>query len=121
MKPHTLDFPPLHCSLDQTLGDYYQDFAPAIQLVESGFHGSVDEHGVALADYGHQGHVPNAIIIAQYAIANLAVLGRGDNTRAQQARVRQAPSGSARSRGTAVRRRAGPGRAHQLRDCRRSG
>ena len=45
IKPETLDFPPLHCSLDPE--SVNAGLLPAIALVEGGYHGGIDEHGVA--------------------------------------------------------------------------
>lgn len=86
-RPEQLDFPPLHCSLESTLGDYYQDFAPAIQLVESGYHGRLTGDGVPLVRYGEHGTFHNAIVTAQYALANLIAARRGDRARVDRARV----------------------------------
>ena len=49
MRPERLEFPPLNCTHDERLGDYYQDFSAAIELIESGYHGSIDERGVPRA------------------------------------------------------------------------
>lgn len=87
IKPETLDFPPLNCSLDPTLGDYYQDFSAAIQMVESGYHGALDEHGVPLLEVPGQGSVNNPITTAQYALANMTAAARGDAPRLERARV----------------------------------
>jgi hypothetical protein len=87
IKPETLDFPPLNCSLDATLGDYYQDFSAAIQMVESGYHGGFDERGIPLLDMPGQGSFPNAITTAQYALANMTAARRGEEERNERARV----------------------------------
>ncbi|MDQ3720556.1 MAG: D-glucuronyl C5-epimerase family protein, partial [Actinomycetota bacterium] len=84
---HSLDFGPLNCSLDRVLGDYYQDFLPAIDLVESGYHGGLDDEGVPLVRYRNQGTYYNAVIPAQYALANMIALRRGDHARADRVRV----------------------------------
>ena len=82
IRPESLDLAPLNCSLDPELGDYYQDFTAAIELVEAGYHGGLDEDGVPLADYGDQGSFHNSIITAQYALG-LMTAGRGDDARIQ--------------------------------------
>jgi hypothetical protein len=82
IRPESLTLEPLNCSLDAELGDYYQDFAAAVDLVEAGYHGGLDEHGVAVTDYGDQGKVRNSIITAQYALGLMAA-GRGDEARVQ--------------------------------------
>lgn len=82
IRPESLTLEPLNCSLDADLGDYYQDFAAAVDLVEAGYHGGLDEHGVAVTDYGDQGKVRNSIITAQYALG-LMTAGRGDEARVQ--------------------------------------
>lgn len=82
IKPEKLRFPPLHCSQDSDLGDYYQDFRGAITLLESGYHGSLDERGVPLIFYRGQGLVPNPIHTAQYALANITAVLAGDRSRA---------------------------------------
>jgi hypothetical protein len=86
IKPETLDFPPLHCSLDRELGDYYQDFSAAIQLVESGYHGSVDADGLPTLKL-ESGTFHNPISISQYALANMTALRRGDASREARART----------------------------------
>ncbi len=87
MKPEDLDFPVLHCSLDRTLGDYYQDFSPAIALVEGGYHGGLDSEGVPLVHHGHGTLSYNAITTAQYALANVTAVRRGDHSRCAHARA----------------------------------
>jgi hypothetical protein len=87
MRPEKLDFPPLHCSLEPRLGDYYQDFSPAIELVESGYHGGLDDEGVPLVRYGDHGTFHNAVITAQYALANMIALSRGDRARSDRVKV----------------------------------
>lgn len=84
IKPESLDFPMLHCSLDRRLGDYYQDFTGALRLVEQGYHGSVDAGGVPLA---RGADVGNAITIAQYGLANMTAMLRGDVRRRELARA----------------------------------
>ena len=98
-RPETLRFPPLECSLGPTLGDYYQDFSAAVQLVESGYHGGLDSDGVPLVGHGKDAYY-NAVTTAQYALANMTALRRGDERRADLARVQldwlldsQEPSG----------------------------
>ena len=81
IRPETLELEPLNCSLDSELGDYYQDFAAAVELVESGYHGGLDDDGVPLTDYGDQGKVYNSIITAQYALGLMSG-GRDDDARA---------------------------------------
>jgi hypothetical protein len=86
IKPETLEFPRLHCSLEQELGDYYQDFSGAIQLVEEGYHGTMDAGGVPL--FGLEaGSVHNPITIAQYALANMTAFRRGEAPREAAARA----------------------------------
>lgn len=87
IKPESLEMPPLHCSLDRELGDYYQDFAPAIRLVESGYHGTLDDAGVPLVRYGAGGCSYSAIHTAQYALANMIALRRGEKARAALVRA----------------------------------
>ncbi len=81
MKLSELALEPLHCSLDLPLGDYYQDLEPAVQIVESGYHGPLDERGVPLVRYPGQGDFHNAITTAQYTLANVSRVLRGDRTR----------------------------------------
>ena len=87
IKPESLEFPPLHCSLDSTLGDYYQDFSQAVQLVESGYHGGFDDHGVPCVVSPDGAAIYNAITTAQYALANMTEFRRGDQARADRARL----------------------------------
>ena len=87
MNPESLDLPALHCSLDETLGDYYQDVSPAIDLVESGYHGGFDDHGVAVIRLGDHGSVYNATIPAQYALANMLTAHVDDQRRQEIARI----------------------------------
>jgi hypothetical protein len=87
IKPENLDLPALHCSLDRELGDYYQDMSPAISLVESGYHGELGDDGVPLVRYGNQGNFRNAVIAAQYALANMIAVGRGERERAERVRI----------------------------------
>ena len=86
-KPASFDMPPLNVSLGQTLGDYYQDFGPAIELVESGYHGGRDERGVPWITDGSSSRFYSAIIAAQYALANLSVSRHAEEGRARLARV----------------------------------
>jgi len=86
IKPETLDFPPLNCSLARELGDYYQDFSPAIRLVEEGYHGAMDADGVPMIAID-TGSFHNPISIAQYALANMTAFRRGDESRAVRART----------------------------------
>jgi hypothetical protein len=87
IRPEALSFPPLNCSLDERLGDYYQDLSPALSLVEDGYHGGLDPDGIPVVDYGEQGRVHNPITVAQYALANLIAAGRGDSDRRERARA----------------------------------
>jgi heparosan-N-sulfate-glucuronate 5-epimerase len=80
-------FTPLHCSLEKPLGEYYQDFVPALQIVESGYHGTLDADGVPRVAYHGQGEFYNAITIAQYALANASAVIRGDSSRTGRLRV----------------------------------
>jgi heparosan-N-sulfate-glucuronate 5-epimerase len=86
IKPEDLDMPPLNCSLDRELGDYYQDFSPAIQLVEGGYHGNLDANGVPVNNL-QSGSFHNPISIAQYALANMTAFRRGDGSREVTARA----------------------------------
>lgn len=87
IEPASLDLPPLHVSLARELGDYYQDFSPAVRLVESGYHGELDERGVPCTrNHGRQ-RCYNAIITAQYALANMTAQRRGETRRFELARV----------------------------------
>lgn len=79
MDPASLVLPPLNCALAPILGDYYQDFSPAIDLVRSGYHGSIDERGVPLLNVPGQGEFANAVTTAQYALANMTALRRGED------------------------------------------
>ena len=87
IEPHTLDFPPLNCSLTPALGDYYQDFSEAIVLIEGGYHGGMDPHGIPLLSLTGQGDFANAITTAQYALANMTAARRGDEQRRLRAQV----------------------------------
>jgi heparosan-N-sulfate-glucuronate 5-epimerase len=87
MKPETLEFPPLNCTHDERLGDYYQDFSAAIALIESGYHGSIDERGVPLVNLPGQGQLANPVTCAQYGLANMIAFRRGDERRGELARV----------------------------------
>lgn len=87
IKPASLDLPPLHVSLDRELGDYYQDFSPAIELVESGYHGTVDEFGVPCLENQGAPRYYNAITTAQYALANMTAHRRGRPGRRELARA----------------------------------
>jgi heparosan-N-sulfate-glucuronate 5-epimerase len=83
MKPESLDFSPLNCSLEARLGDYYQDFSSATRLVESGYFGALDRSGLPRSANGDS----NPIIVAQYALANLISHGRGEPGRGERARA----------------------------------
>jgi hypothetical protein len=92
--------PPLNCGLGRRLGDYYQDFSPAVHLVEAGYHGELDPEGVPLIRAAGGGGAHSAIITAQYALANLILAQRGDSPRLGVARrqldslvATQAPAG----------------------------
>ena len=87
IEPESLDFPPLNCSLDRVLGDYYQDISGAIPLVESGYHGGLDDDGVPLTRYPGQSALYNPITTAQYAIANLTAAWGGESWRGDRARI----------------------------------
>jgi hypothetical protein len=87
LNPALLDFKPLNCSFDSTLGDYYQDLSPALRMIESGYHGPTDENGIPLLTVAGQGDFANAVTISQTAIANMTVLRRGDSSRASAARA----------------------------------
>jgi hypothetical protein len=87
ISPASLDFPPLDCRLDHNLGDYYQDFAPAIRLVEAGYHGDVDPSGVPLQRLRGNRNVYNATVVAQYALANIIAYRRGARERLATARI----------------------------------
>lgn len=82
--PHTLAFGPKHCSLEPTLGDYYQDLSSAIELVEGGYHGGLDDRGVPLVRYGDEGWFYNAVVTAQYALANNSAVLGGDESRVER-------------------------------------
>lgn len=81
MQPDSLTFEPLECSLEPELGDYYQDFTGALELVESGYHGGLDEHGVPVVRYGRETETYSAVIAAQYALANITAIRRGADER----------------------------------------
>ena len=85
LQPERLDFPPLHCSLAQPLGDYYQDFRAAIALVEGGYHGSLDAGGVPTVVIAGEHHY-FAVTIAQYALANASAVLAGERNRLTQLR-----------------------------------
>jgi heparosan-N-sulfate-glucuronate 5-epimerase len=87
ITPESLESPPLHTSLDATLGDFYQDLSPAIDLVESGYHGRVDGQGLPRPAVRDQSDEPNPITVAQYALANITAFRRGEAARAARARV----------------------------------
>jgi hypothetical protein len=88
LRPESFDLAPLNVSLAPVLGDYYQDLSPALAFVESGHYGaSLDDAGVPLARFGDQGVFHNAVITAQYALANLIALTRGDDRRRDRAQA----------------------------------
>lgn len=82
-QPEALSMPPLNCSLGPTLGDYYQDFSPAIKLVESGYHGGQDERGIPLT-LRPEGRFAHPTLAAQYALANMTAVARGDQARLER-------------------------------------
>ena len=93
IKPETLDFPPLHCATDPTLGDYYQDLSHAITLIESNYYvgkgrycGGCDSRGIPMVEIDGQGAFPLAVTTAQYALANITAFRRGDGERGPRAR-----------------------------------
>ncbi|MGE0453016.1 MAG: D-glucuronyl C5-epimerase family protein [Vicinamibacteria bacterium] len=86
-EPSRLDFPPLNCSLCRPLGDYYQDFLPALELVETGYHGTLDARGVPRVRIGDTGERYLPVAIAQYALANASALIRGDRARTRPLKV----------------------------------
>ncbi|MEX2527297.1 MAG: D-glucuronyl C5-epimerase family protein [Gemmatimonadota bacterium] len=64
-----LSFPPLHLSQERELGPYYQDLRPAIQIVQSEFHGPVDSDGIPHVRLGPEQVVEHPVTVAQYALA----------------------------------------------------
>jgi hypothetical protein len=81
IRHEDLEFPPLNCALDSELGDYYQDFSAAITILEDGQHAAFDERGIpAFVTPGHPG-VPDATTAAQYALANITAVRRGEASR----------------------------------------
>lgn len=87
IKPEALDFPPLRCTLAPELGDYYQDLSAAIRLVESGYHGTLNEKGVPVFELRGHGLLANAVTVAQYALANMTAFRRGERERGDLAAV----------------------------------
>jgi len=87
IDPAALEFPPLNASRDSVLGDYYQDMTAAIALVESGYHGPVNERGIPLLALKGQGDVASVVTTAQYALANMTALRHGDRAREALARA----------------------------------
>lgn len=87
MRPESLDFPPLNCTLEEQLGDYYQDVSPATTLVESGYHGSIDEAGLPVVQIPGRPGVVSAVTCAQYGLANMIAFGRGEQDRGRLAQV----------------------------------
>jgi hypothetical protein len=55
--------------LGERLGRYYLDLRPVIPVVESGYHGPLDEQGVPLTRVGPGRPVYSTVTIAQYALA----------------------------------------------------
>jgi heparosan-N-sulfate-glucuronate 5-epimerase len=86
-NPAALDFPPLHCSLDAPLGDYYQDFLPALKLAECGYHGTIDARGIPRVRLGNQGEHYLAVTVGQYALANASAVIRGAGERTERLRA----------------------------------
>jgi hypothetical protein len=86
IKPESLSFPPLRCSLDRELGDYYQDFSAATLLLESGYHGASDAAGVPVVIVDGES-LYNTITTAQSALANMTLLRRGEASRGPLARA----------------------------------
>lgn len=82
IRHEDLEFPPLHCSLEPTLGDYYQDFTGAIQILEDGHRASFDERGIPRLVLAGHPVAADATTTAQYALANFTALRRGDERRA---------------------------------------
>jgi hypothetical protein len=87
IRPEALEFPPLNYGLGPTLGDYYQDFHGAIAMVESGYHGPIDSRGVPLVTIAGQGAFTNPVTTAQYALANMTAVRRGELDRNERAQV----------------------------------
>lgn len=58
-----------HISLGERLGRYYIDLSPALPLIESEYHGPLDNSGVPMNKCGSAGNLYVATTIAQYAIA----------------------------------------------------
>jgi hypothetical protein len=85
IEPALLHLPPRHCSLGRPLGDYYQDFLPVLELVESGYHGTFDGCGVPRLRVRDREYY-FAVTIAQYALANASALIRGNGERAGRLR-----------------------------------
>jgi heparosan-N-sulfate-glucuronate 5-epimerase len=81
IDPVALDFPPLNCSRESRLGNYYQDLSAAIAMVEGGYHGGIDKRGVPLLSVSGQGEFANAVTTAQYALANMTAVHRGNSAR----------------------------------------
>jgi hypothetical protein len=63
-----LDISPGDAALDAALGGYYLRLDGTVQLVEAGFHGPLDAHGVPQSRSAG-GYVYNACTISQYALA----------------------------------------------------
>jgi len=85
MRLDKLRLPPLHCSLEAALGDYYQDFSPILKLIESGYHGGLDSDGVPVVHHKMCGMHYSAVTTAQYALANITAIRRGDDSRTERA------------------------------------
>ncbi|MEJ7753213.1 MAG: D-glucuronyl C5-epimerase family protein [Candidatus Limnocylindrales bacterium] len=83
IKPESLDFPVLNCSLASTLGDYYQDLTGAFVLVDQGYHGAVDAQGVPVDRAGER----SAITASQYGLASITAVHRGEDSRIDLARA----------------------------------
>ena len=80
LQPARLEFPPRHCSRARPLGDYYQDLRPAMAMVEGGYHGALDPHGVPTFEVGGAHHY-FVVTIAQYALANVTAVLAGEAER----------------------------------------
>jgi heparosan-N-sulfate-glucuronate 5-epimerase len=81
-----LEFPPLHVSLERQLGDYYQDFSGAIVMLEKTEFATLDSSGLPRLTSSDGRRGPDAVTVAQYALANMTALRRGDAVREERAR-----------------------------------
>lgn len=82
-----MDFPPLDVGTGGELKRFYQDFGPAVALVESGHHGPLDERGVPLVRYPEGVLAFNPITAAQYALGLHTLVLQGDAARQDRLRV----------------------------------